>query len=87
MGRSVPCGLPSEGNVIVLDGIVHLWGFVPSEGELVALRVAAEGLQGVKGFENHTFSYFSDIGAKPRTATRVVLVEPRGAPDAGSAVS
>lgn len=38
-----------ERNVIVRDGIVHLWGLVGSEEERKALRALAEGVPGVVG--------------------------------------
>lgn len=41
------------GNVIVTDGIVHLWGNVLSEEERTARRVAAENIDGVRGVEDH----------------------------------
>jgi CBS domain-containing protein len=44
--------LPRQ-NVIVSDGVVHLWGVVESEEERRALRVAAEGVAGVKRVESH----------------------------------
>jgi CBS-domain-containing membrane protein len=40
-------------NVVVEDGIVHLFGLVQSEDERLALRVAAENVPGVKGVEDH----------------------------------
>jgi CBS domain-containing protein len=40
-------------NVIVSDGIVHLWGLVRSPEERKALRVAAENTAGVAGVEDH----------------------------------
>ena len=40
-------------NVIVNDGVVHLWGWAPSEVVRDACRVAAEGVPDVKGVENH----------------------------------
>lgn len=40
-------------NVTVADGIVHLWGAVPSEQELKALKVAVENTEGVRGVENN----------------------------------
>lgn len=45
---------PSEGRVVVSDGIVHLWGIVGSEDERRALRIAAENTPGVRGIEDHT---------------------------------
>ena len=40
-------------NVVVKDGIVHLWGSVSSESQRQALRVAAETVPGVRGVEDH----------------------------------
>jgi CBS domain-containing protein len=41
-------------NVIVRNGIVHLWGEVTSEEERAAMRVTAENMPGVKGVKDHT---------------------------------
>lgn len=41
-------------NIVVHDGVIHLWGFVLSEQEQHALRVAAENVPGVKAVEDHT---------------------------------
>ena len=44
-------------NVIVSDGVVHLWGVIDSEEQRQALRVAAENIPGVESVEEHlTFS-------------------------------
>lgn len=40
-------------NVVVSDGVVHLWGLVDSEVEGEALRVAAEEVPGVRAVESH----------------------------------
>jgi len=40
-------------NVVVRDGIIHLWGSIWSADEIRATRVAAEGIPGVKGIEEH----------------------------------
>ena len=40
-------------NVVVSNGIVHLWGAVQSDIEREALRVAAEDVEGVRGVEDH----------------------------------
>jgi CBS domain-containing protein len=40
-------------NIIVSDGVVHLWGLVLSEEEGRAMRVAAERIPGVRAVENH----------------------------------
>jgi osmotically-inducible protein OsmY len=42
-------------NVIVSDGVVHLWGAVTCEEERQALRVAAENIPGVRAVEDHTW--------------------------------
>lgn len=47
-------------NVIVARGIVHYFGMVDSGDERDAARVAAEGVPGVRGVEDHRFRY-SDI--------------------------
>jgi CBS domain-containing protein len=44
---------PSEVNIVVANGVVHLWGFYVSEAERKALRVAAENVSGVRGVEDH----------------------------------
>jgi CBS domain-containing protein len=40
-------------NIVVTDGIVHLWGLVRSEEERRAIKVAAENAPGVKGVRDH----------------------------------
>ncbi len=40
-------------NVVVQDGVVHLWGIVGSREMAEALRVAAEEVPGVRGVEVH----------------------------------
>jgi CBS domain-containing protein len=44
-------------NIIVRDGVVHLWGVFRSPEAVKAVRVAAEGIPGVKGVEDHTESF------------------------------
>lgn len=48
-------GLPRPAlvNVVVTDGVVHLWGFVDTEQERDALRVLAESIPGVQNVEDH----------------------------------
>ena len=43
---------PIMNNVTVSEGIVHLWGFVASEGERKAGLVAARGIPGVKAVQD-----------------------------------
>ncbi|NLP64555.1 CBS domain-containing protein [Paraburkholderia sacchari] len=45
-------GMPAE-NIVVKDGVVHLWGTVTSEEERKAISVCAERVAGVKGIEDH----------------------------------
>ncbi len=40
-------------NIVVSEGIVHLWGLVSSKAEAEALRVAAESVEGVRGVDSH----------------------------------
>jgi hypothetical protein len=48
-------GLAKHG-VIVKDGVAHLWGVIESEEEKRAIRVAAEGVPGIKRVESHLVS-------------------------------
>lgn len=41
-------------NIVVHDGVIHLWGYVLSEEERRALRVAAENVPGVRKVQDHT---------------------------------
>jgi len=40
-------------NVIVSEGVVHLWGVIDSGDQRQALRVAAENIPGVTAVEEH----------------------------------
>jgi len=40
-------------SIIVENGVVHLFGFVDSDEERTALRLAAENVPGVKAVEDH----------------------------------
>ena len=40
-------------NIIVSDGVVHLWGVIDSDAQRDALRVAAENIPGVTAVEEH----------------------------------
>jgi CBS domain-containing protein len=44
--------LPKQG-VLVKDGVAHLWGVIESEEEKRAIRIAAEGVPGIKRVEFH----------------------------------
>jgi len=43
-------------NVIVSDGVIHLWGTVQSPEQRAALRVAAENIPGARRIEDHLVS-------------------------------
>ncbi len=40
-------------NVVVSDGVVELWGWVESDQERKAIRIAAESVEGVRAVEDH----------------------------------
>jgi CBS domain-containing protein len=44
-------------NIVVSDGVIHLWGAFHSAESVDAVRVAAESIPGVKGVEDHTEPY------------------------------
>jgi CBS domain-containing protein len=44
-------------NVVVKDGVVHLWGIFDSMEAVQAVRVAAESIPGVKRVDDHTEPY------------------------------
>ena len=44
-------------NIVVRDGVVHLWGMFQSADAVKAVRVAAEAMSGVKRVEDHTEIY------------------------------
>jgi CBS domain-containing protein len=48
-----PWTSPWPTNVMVNSGVVHLWGFVPSNAVSSAYRVAAENVPGVRKVKNH----------------------------------
>ncbi len=74
--KKMSWGLRSEWSVIVTDGIVHLWGYVPSEVDRAALRVAAEAIPGVKAVEDHTLRWLGDVGARSRLPSTLTVVGP-----------
>jgi CBS domain-containing protein len=49
-------------NIVVRDGVVHLWGIYRSAAAIQAMRTAAEGIQGVKRVVDHTEAYPMPIG-------------------------
>ncbi|SAK93766.1 CBS domain-containing protein [Caballeronia ptereochthonis] len=44
-------------DIVVRDGVVHLWGTVWSSDQLDAMRIASWNIPGVKGVEDHTIPY------------------------------
>lgn len=44
-------------NVVVTDGVVHLWGIFSSPDAVQAVRVAAQRIPGVRSVEDHTEAY------------------------------
>jgi hypothetical protein len=44
-------------NILVTDGVVHLWGIFHSMDAVDAVRVAAQNIPGVKRVEDHTEPY------------------------------
>jgi CBS domain-containing protein len=44
-------------NLVVTDGVVHLWGIFHSKEAVDAVRVAAQNIPGVKQVEDHTEPY------------------------------
>jgi CBS domain-containing protein len=50
-----PWGARHDDDIVVKDGVVHLWGTVGSDSESKALYVAARNVPGVKAVRDHTF--------------------------------
>ena len=50
-GRS--WSLAQRADVVVQDGVAHLWGTVPSDLVRQAYRIAAENVPGVRAVESH----------------------------------
>ncbi len=80
--KRLPCCPPSEWNVIVKDVVVHLWGMVTSPADLAALRVAAEGVPGVRRFVDGTFGYSGEVGNREDRRSNVTIVQPADAASA-----
>ena len=75
----LPWGLKSEGSVIVDNGVVHLWGFVPSDDEREALRIAALAVPGVKNVLDHTIRFAGDVPGRPAEPSTLTVVGPESA--------
>jgi CBS domain-containing protein len=74
--KRLPCGMLPEGNVTVADGVVHVWGYLSSDAQRDALRVAVEAIPGAKGFEDHTYQYFGDADGRQQRPSRIIVEEP-----------
>ena len=59
-------------NIVVRDGVVHLWGAVFDDREREALKVAAENLPGVKAVKDHM------VWVEPMSGMVVETDEPEG---------
>jgi CBS-domain-containing membrane protein len=55
--RTQPWWVGTYRNVVVVDGVVHLWGLARSPAERDAMRVAAETVPGVRGVEDHLMEW------------------------------
>jgi len=55
--RTQPWWVGTYRNVVVVDGVVHLWGLARSQAERDAIRVAAETVPGVRGVEDHLMDW------------------------------
>jgi osmotically-inducible protein OsmY len=55
--RTQPWWIGAYRNVVVADGVVHLWGLARSQAERDAMRVAAETVPGVRGVEDHLMDW------------------------------
>jgi hypothetical protein len=55
--RAEPWWSGTYRSVVVIDGVVHLWGLVRSRAERDAMRVAAETAPGVRGVEDHLMDW------------------------------
>jgi CBS domain-containing protein len=57
-----PWTSPWPTNIVVNSGVVHLWGFVPTQAASDAYRVAAENVPGVRKVKNHLRRIPSAVG-------------------------
>ena len=59
-------------NVVVLDGVVELWGVVVDERQRAALKVVAENISGVKAVKDHLVwvEPMSGMAMEPRDEAR-----------------
>jgi osmotically-inducible protein OsmY len=57
-----PWTSPWPTNIVVNSGVVHLWGFVPTQAASDAYRVAAENVPGVRKVKNHMRRIPSAVG-------------------------
>jgi len=57
-----PWTSPWPTNIVVNSGVVHLWGFVPTQAASDAYRVAAENVPSVRKVKNHMRRIPSAVG-------------------------
>lgn len=50
--KRLPCVVRCKKNIIVMNGVVHVWATVTSDKEVEALGVAVEAIPGTKGFKD-----------------------------------
>jgi CBS domain-containing protein len=62
--RGQPWWIGTYQTVVVIDGVVHLWGMARSAAERAAIRVAAETVPGVRGVEDHLMDFRAWSGAE-----------------------
>jgi CBS domain-containing protein len=69
---------PTLPNIMVRNGVVHVWGLVTSDEQRVALKVLAENVPGVKAVRDHLvwIEPFSGLVVEP-------LDQEEGAPEPG----
>jgi CBS domain-containing protein len=63
LGELRETGVHAMIDVVVSDGVVHLWGVVETEGAKNALQVAAESTEGVASVVNHVCVFPRLVGA------------------------
>jgi CBS domain-containing protein len=62
--RAQPWWVGTYRHVVVVDGVVHLWGLARSQAERDAMRVAAETVPAVRGVEDHLMDWRAWSGAE-----------------------
>jgi CBS domain-containing protein len=55
--REQPWWVGTYRSIVVVDGVVHLWGLARSQAERDAMRVAAESVPGVRAVQDHLMDW------------------------------